>query len=198
MINRAITVKTLETTVLQNDQFYLNSKSNALVKGGKKSVLVPITLPEGTKEWYFVYTASRDQKQIEQTLQSFSLASELTAFIEQKASLQDAVKTLSAPPGANIINIYLLDDKNARLFKENETFSYDINYSREQVKSGIINVSNTSNNNMYYLGISNPDNIHGIHVGVEVVAVVEQDTKINEQIRIPIYISYTVPTLVEE
>lgn len=197
MISRAITVKSLETSVIQNDQFYLNSKSNALVKGGKKRVLIPIALPEGTKEWYFVYTASRDQKQIEQTLQSFSLASELTAFIEQKASLQDAVKTLSVPPGANIINIYLLDEKNARLFKANESFTYDIDHSREQAKSGIINVDSASKAN-HYLGISNPDNLHGIHVGIEVVAIVAEDTRISEQIRIPIYTSYTIPTLVEE
>lgn len=194
---RSIRLKSLATSVLQNDKFYLNSKSNALVKGGKNRVVLPISIPENTKEWYYVYSASRNEEQINQTLNSFNLAAELTTFIEKKNSLKQSVVSLSAPPGANISDIYLLNDKNAKLFQEKEKFTYELDASRENFKSGIVHVSQPISGKVY-LGINNPDNLHGIHVGIEVVAIVENESLASEMIRIPVYTSYNIPVLIEE
>lgn len=195
--NAMVAVNTLVTSTLQNDKFYLNSKSNALVKGGKSRVLLPVFLPEGTKEWYYVYTASRDEEQIKNTLNSFSLASELTGLIQDKKSLQQSVSSLSVPPGANISDIYLLDEKNASLFKEKKNFEYKIDDSRENFKSGIVHVKSRSDGKVY-LGLNNPDNLHGIHVAIEVVAIVEETSQVMEKIRIPVYTSYTIPVIEED
>ena len=102
--------------------------------------------------------------------------------------------SLSAPPGADIVNVYLFDQENAKRFKEKTAFTYQLECSREQTKSGIIPVYKPTNN-LWYIGVSNPDALHGIHVGLEVVAITQRNTQIIEQIRIPIYTSYVTPTL---
>ena len=47
-------VKTTVSQAIQTDKFYLNSKSNALVKGGKSRTVFPVHLPENTIEWYYL------------------------------------------------------------------------------------------------------------------------------------------------
>ena len=80
----------LETTTVQNEKYYLNSTSNALLKGGKNRIIIPVNLPENTQEWYYVFSASRDENDIKNTLSSFNLASQLTKFIKDDTSIQNA------------------------------------------------------------------------------------------------------------
>ncbi|MBU2997688.1 hypothetical protein KO500_14655 [Cellulophaga baltica] len=185
----------LETKTIQNEKYYLNSTSNALLKGGKNRIIVPVNLPSKTKEWYYVFSASREEKDINNTLSTFNLASQLTKFIKEDEGMQGAVSNLSPPPGANICDIYVInDDKNANLFKEKEDFASNLNGSRENFKSGIVTVSDVSKS---YLGIRNPDNLYGIHIAIEIIAVVENTEKIKELVNIPIITSYEVPYLIE-
>lgn len=183
------TITTNAAQAIQTDKFYLNSKSNALVKGGKNRVLIPIHLPENTQEWFYRYIASRDEVDVTSTLKTFSLAGELTQYLNSKNPLKNAVNSLATPPGANICDIYMLNETNAKLFKDKESFEYNISASRENYKSGNVLVKN-NNNELVYLGINNPDGLHGIHVAIEIVAVVAQESQIEETIRIPIYTSF--------
>ena len=82
-----------------------------------------------------------------------------------------------------------MTEPNAKLFKEKEDFEYVISASRENYKSGAVMVKN-NNQELIYLGINNPDGLHGIHVAVEIVAIVAQESQIEETIRIPIYTYY--------
>jgi len=186
----------LKTVPVQQDKFYLNSRSNALVKGGKNRVLLPIHLPENTVSWHYVFTASRDETAINNTIQSFGLASELTTYINKGESIASGLRSLNPPPGANICDVYLLDEENARLFKEKEDFESFLDSSRENYKSGIVTVKRVSENTMY-LGLNNPDNIYGIHLGLEIVAVVKTDKTTEKIIRKPIITTKKVPYLVE-
>jgi hypothetical protein len=196
-ISQKVALVSTVSAKLQEDKFYLNSRSNALVKGGKNRVLVPVNLPEGTKEWYYVYSASRDVEQIENTLKTFDLASALSTFIDANSSLQQSVSTLNAPPGAHIADVYVLDEQNAVLFRTKEHFEFDLRHSRENYKSGIVHVKDATSPKVY-LGLNNPDNLHGIHVGIEVVAIVDETSFGVETVRIPVYTSYTVPVFVDE
>ncbi|MFP2996741.1 hypothetical protein ABN763_12560 [Spongiivirga sp. MCCC 1A20706] len=175
----------LQTQSIQKDKFYLNSRSNALIKGGKNRVLLPVNLPNNTKEWYYVFSASRNEEEITNTLKTFNLAGELTNFIEQKSSLQQSVNSLNAPPGANICDIYVVDESNALLFKDKEDFTYDLSGSRENYKSGIVTVKKKSRNEVF-LALNNPDNLYGIHLAIEIIAVVENIGFKEETIRIPV------------
>ncbi len=185
-------VDSLETQSLQNEKFYLNSWSNSIVKGGKNRVIFPIYLPENTEEWFYVFSASRNENDIKNTLTSFSLASELTGMINSKKSLAGSVTSLSTPPGADICDVYILDETNVKLFTEKEEFEYKIDASRENYKSGLVQVKEDYGSKVY-LGINNPDNIHGIHVGIEVVAVVKVQKEIEENYRKPTITTKRVP-----
>ena len=182
----------LETVTVQNEKFYLNSTSNALLKGGKNRIIVPVNLPDNTKEWYYVFSASREEKDINNTLSSFNFASQITKFLKEDESIQGAVSNLSPPPGANICVIN--DDANAELFKEKEEFSSSLDGSRENFKSGIVKISS---NEKGYLGIRNPDNLYGIHIAIEIIAVVEKIEQIKESVNIPIITSYQVPYFID-
>ena len=184
-----------EAVTVQQEKFYVNSVSNALVKGGKNRIVLPIDLPKGTREWYYIFTASRNEEDIKNTLSTFDLASQLTKYMDGDKSLQKAVATLSPPPGADICDIYVIENEiNTQLFKEKEDFKYALDGSRENFKSGIVKVDGSEK---AYLGIQNPDNLHGIHVGMEIIALVEESEKIQETVNIPIITSYQVPYLIE-
>ncbi len=184
-------VEVLETQTVQNDKFYLNSKSNAYIKGGKNRVLLPINLPENTVEWYYAFSASRNENEIQNTLNTFNLAGELTGFIKEKTSLQQSVSTMNAPPGANICDIYVMNEENALLFKDKEDFTYSLGGSRENYKSGVVIVKDTVKDEVF-LGLNNPDNLYGIHLAIEVIAVVKSEGLEEEVIRMPVITYYTV------
>ncbi len=187
--------KLLETVSVQTEKFYLNSTSNAFIKGGKNRIVFPVNLPQGTQEWYYVFTASRNEEDIKGTLASFDLASQLTTYIDDNSTLKKSVRSLSPPPGANICDIYVLKtDKNAMKFKGKEDFDYLFDASRENFKSGIVKVSGNAKS---YLGIRNPDNLYGIHIGIEIMAIVAKTEKVKETIQIPIITSYQIPYLIE-
>ncbi|MDP5231329.1 MAG: hypothetical protein NWQ38_13130 [Cellulophaga sp.] len=187
--------KILVTETIQNEKFYINSTSNALLKGGKNRIIIPVNIPENTKEWYYVFTASREEKDIHNTLSSFNLASQITKFIKDDTSIQNAVSNLSPPPGAHICDIYVIHkDTDAELFKEKEDFTSSLEGTRENFKSGIVKVTNTEKS---FLGIRNPDNLYGIHVAVEIIAVVEKTEQVNKKVRKPIITSTKIPYFID-
>ncbi|APU10389.1 hypothetical protein A5M85_08865 [Cellulophaga lytica] len=189
-------VTKLKTISLQQDNFYLNSRSNDLLKGGKSRVLVPIALPKNTVSWYYVFSASREEQDIKNTIKSFGLASTLSNYIDTENSFSGAVENLSPPPGANICDIYLLNEENALLFKQKEDYAPYLFGSRENYKSGIVNVTDTTKGT-FYLGLNNPDNIYGIHIGIEVICIVEQQQTIQQMLSKPIITLKKVPYLVD-
>ncbi|MBO0591526.1 hypothetical protein I2486_08900 [Cellulophaga sp. E16_2] len=187
--------KILESISIQNEKFYLNSTSNAFLKGGKNRIIVPVNLPKNTREWYYVFTASREENDIKNTLSSFNFASQLTKFIKEDDEIQGAVSNLNPPPGANICDIYVLNsDQDAELFKEKEDFKSNLEGTRENFKSGIVKMSSSDKS---YLGIRNPDNIYGIHIAIEIIALVEKTEKIKKTVNIPIIKTYQIPYLKE-
>ncbi|MDO6490071.1 MULTISPECIES: hypothetical protein [unclassified Cellulophaga] len=189
-------VTKLKTISLQQDNFYLNSRSNDLLKGGKSRVLVPIALPKNTVSWYYVFSASREEQDIKNTIKSFGLASTLSNYIDTENSFSGAVENLNPPPGANICDIYLLNEENALLFKQKEDYVPYLFGSRENYKSGIVNVTDTTKST-FYLGLNNPDNIYGIHIGIEVICIVEQEKTIQQMLSKPIISINSVPYLVD-
>ena len=160
------------------------------MKGGKNRIVLPIHLPKNTQEWYYRFTASRNETDIQKTLQTFSLAGELTTYIKSKNPLKNAVNSLATPPGADICDIYVFDEKNAKLFKEKEGFDYQLGASRENYKSGVVAVKNKTNETIF-IGLRNTDNLYGIHIAIEVVAIVNTEHRIKEMVRIPVYTSYS-------
>ncbi len=174
--------------VQAENKFYINSRSNDFVKGGKSRIILPIQLPKNTVSWHYEFTASRNESDVNNTISTFNLLSELSDYAE-KEGLGSAISKLTPPPGANICDIYLVDKENAHLFRTKEDFDYDINGSRENFKAGIVSILSPKEQTVY-LAIKNPDNIYGIHIGIQVIAMVKTKKTTKKAYRIPVITSY--------
>lgn len=162
-----------ETVELPIQNFYINSKSNETWKGGRAKTVYPVELPEGTIEWYYEFTSSRDKSEVESNTEKFSLAAQLTSLVDKTGILKTSVNMLSAPPGGDICNVYLLDKKYYNIFLSDGDWLHYSNASRLNYKSGIVQVRGLSTIKPM-IGIKNPDEYHGIHISLQVVAIVSK------------------------
>ncbi|MFA0965015.1 hypothetical protein AB9P05_24615 [Roseivirga sp. BDSF3-8] len=154
-------------------KFYINSGSNATFLDGKSRIVVPVTLPPNTVEWYYEFTASRNEADVNQVTSNFKLASDLSKILDSSGFLGLGINLLTQPPGGDVCDIYLLDSENAGLFRSKVAFRYLTVGTRENLASGIVKVSSPLNQPLY-LGIKNPDDMVGIHVAIEVVAITHE------------------------
>lgn len=157
-------------TVTETQSFYINSGSNALFKGGNSRVILPIRLPPGTVKWYYRFSASRDENIVNQVENTTTLFSELSVIIDQSGLLAGGIQFLSNPPGADYCEIYLLDGSNTQAFLNKSDFKHYPQAGRLNFTHGNVEVDFILPEEMY-LGFKNPDNRHGIHIVVEVVAI---------------------------
>ena len=162
--------KYVTKTILPSTEYYINSGRNALLQGGKSRITFPVTLPKNTIEWYYQFSASRNKGDIDKARKGFSLISDLSGLIDQTGYAKFGIDALTQPPGANFCDIYLFDHPNSRAFEAKNPYNYWTSGTRENIKSGIIKISQ-GGAQQYYIGIKNPDSGHGIHVGIEVVAI---------------------------
>lgn len=157
--------------VQRPQEFYLNSQTN--ITNGVTRVTVPVFLPKNTVEWYYIYTATRNQSN--NNTAGMKLFGEIAGALMGTGGkiLQLGIETLTVPPGDNFCNVYVLDRNNRDSFTRKLDFSYFIDGSRKNFKSSVVKVKNVHNYE-YYIGLENPDFSHGIGVGVEIVAIVKE------------------------
>ena len=191
VFNTNVVRKKIYTTVqvCEKQEFYVNSGSNATFYGGKSRVSLPVSLPPSTVEWYYRFSASREQADVAQVQQIAGLFTELgTALLSGGSSTllasgsQGLLSSLTKPPGANICDIILLDHTNKALFEAKTEYQYFPAASRENFKSGNVRVD-CCNTGQWYLGIRNPDNMYGIHVFLDVVAITETEDWVMEGVK---------------
>lgn len=161
-------------TIQKPQHFYINSGNNAIFQNGKSRIVLPVNFPENTIKWYFEFSASRDEEEIKSISNVLSLASELSTLIDQTGILSFGIDLLTQPPGSNYCDIYLLDHSNSSLFTSKERFTYYTEGTRENIKSGVVEVG-CCINLPTYLGIKNPSNFHGVHVAIEVAAIIKEE-----------------------
>jgi hypothetical protein len=173
-----VTYKTnyVAKTIQSPQEFYVNSGSNAIFKGGKSRVTFPITFPPNTVEWYFSFAAYRDETQVASTKKNINLTGQLAKLLAGGISggvLSIGISQLTAPPGADYCDIVMLDRNNFSLFEAKEQYRYLTQGTRENFKAGVVQVK-CCMDDTYYLGLRNPDGYYGIGVVVEVVAIVAE------------------------
>jgi len=91
-----------------------------------------------------------------------------------------AIEQLSQPPGNNYCDIYLLTYENLSKFENKLQYSYLTQGTRENFKSGNVKIVSYNSGN-YFLGIRNPDNLYGINVLIEIVAITMTQDYVMEQ-----------------
>jgi hypothetical protein len=174
---------------------FVNSRSNF---GGKTRVGFPVTLPQNTVEWYYTFAATRNEKDIQATKSTMRLFGELSSFLDRTGILSIAFNALSKPPGANYCHVYLLrqDQHESFLAKDDMNFKALPEGTRENLMSGVIKVKNCCNTGSYYIGFRNNDFDDGVHVMIEVVAIVEKEIFETVQVRKPLQVeTKTVPVI---
>lgn len=157
-------------SIVPTTEYFVNSGSNANFKGGKSRITFPVKLPYNTQEWYYVFSAYRDQIETDQAKRYFNLVGQLSKLIDQTGALTFGVDMLTKPPGGNVCDVYLLDYNNSRFFEAKTAYQYQTLGTRENIKSGIVKMSGGAGQT-YYIGVKNPDSYYGIHVAIEVVAI---------------------------
>jgi hypothetical protein len=157
----------------------VNSGSNADFKGGKSRILVPVALPPNTAYWFYRFSASRNQEDIDNVRKNFQLFGELTQLILSATgagavaskAVGIGVDQLSMPPGSNHCDVYLLDYTNITGFEaKTDSWQYILQGTRTNLMSGNVKIE-CCNSGQYYLGIKNPDYYDGINVSMEVIAI---------------------------
>ncbi|MDB5198753.1 MAG: hypothetical protein JWO92_716 [Chitinophagaceae bacterium] len=162
-----------EVIELPVQNFYLNSTSNETWKGGRSKTVLPVTLPESTVEWYYEFTASRNEDEVRANTQLFNLAAKLTSLIDKTGILPATINMFTAPAGGNKCDVYLIDRKYYNTFLADGDFKYNLIGSRLNYNSGIVQIRNL-NITQPVIGIKNPDGYDGIHVSLQVAAVVSK------------------------
>lgn len=161
-------------TIISPSEHYINSGSNATVLGGKSRITVPITLPKNTQEFYYQFSAYRNESQMKKTQSAFNLLGELSKLIDQTGSISFGIDLLTQPPGGNYCDVYLFDFENSNAFLAKNTFNYLTVGTRENFKSGVVKVTGGAGDT-FYLGFRNPSGTYGIHIAFEVVAIVLEE-----------------------
>lgn len=164
---------TYEVVKLPIQNIYLNSTSNEFWKNGKSRVIIPVDLPEGTVEWYYEYTSSRNKETVQSSSDSFKLASDLSNLIDATGLLNISINMLSTPPGSDVCDIYLFESEYYTNFLNGSHFNHFTTGTRQNFKSGVVQVRNQPLKKPM-LGVKNNDMTYGINVSVQIVAIISK------------------------
>ena len=166
-------------SILPEQSFYLNGGVRASF-GGKSRVFYVIDLPKNTLGWVYSFSTSTNDR----GRNNLKLAAQLTKLIDPTGMTETAVETVLAPSGVSSADIYLCDKQNIDLFMQKaDNNGHPIRYfatgSRENYRQGVVPVK-MKGGGLYYLGIKNPEEVDGINVNLEVVAIVEEKTLVQQ------------------
>jgi hypothetical protein len=172
--------------IQSTQEFWVNSGSNATFKGGKSRVVLPVTLPPNTVEWYYQFSATRNETDISNTKKKFNLVSDLTKLIDKTGLLNFGIDALTQPPGSDYCDIFLLTPLESISFEAKTAYNYYSEGTRENYKSGIVKIKgNGLTSGTWNIGIRNPDTYYGVAVAIEVVAIVKKQTFATREVKIP-------------
>ncbi|MEQ8910286.1 MAG: hypothetical protein RIC95_13895 [Vicingaceae bacterium] len=185
-------------SIIDSSEIYMNSGSNATFKGGKSRLIYEVDLPKGTVEWYYEIAAFREKDAIKNVNSSMSLLSQLTNLVDQTGATEFAISSISRPPADDYCDVYLFADyENASLFyqkRDSEWRCYPAK-GRKNIKSEVVKLKDEFARGKFYLGLKNPDSMHGINVILEVVAIVHKVEKAERTIQVPNVSTSQVPYL---
>lgn len=159
---------------------WLNSLSNAYIRGGSDRILLPVSLPDNTVEWYYTVSASRDRESISQNLRTISLVRDVAKAIVSgnvaATALNFSFQLITQPPGSDYCDVYLLQEQGRKLFANGEEeFPFLQEGSRENVSSAKVRIKGNEQR-QYYLALRNRDTFNGLAVGIEIVALVAKES----------------------
>lgn len=159
---------------------WLNSLSNAYIRGGSDRIVLPVSLPENTVEWYYTVSASRDRESISQNLRTISLVRDVAKAVVSgnvaATALNFSFQLITQPPGSDYCDVYLLQEQGRKSFTSGEEeFAFLQEGSRENVSSAKVRIKGDGQR-QFYLALRNRDTFNGLAVGIEIVALVARES----------------------
>lgn len=171
----------------------INQFVNSMTKlfGGTTRVGFPIKLPENTVEWYYTFSATRNDRDVQSTKSNMKLFGELASFVAGGPVLSIAINALSLPPGADYCHVYLLKKEQYQAFLAKDDANWDdlAEGTRLNLMSGVVKIKNCCTTGEYYVGFRNPDLNNGVHVLIEIVAIVEKANYETVQVKKPVSVT---------
>lgn len=171
--------------LVSNQEYFINSGMNATFQDGKSRIALPINLPKNTQKWYYQISSFRENSMKDKVVEQMSLVSDLSKLIDTSGSLDFALNSLSEPPGADYCDVYLIDYNNYNPFLNKLEFRHYPVGTRENIKSGNVEIIQSFNQPIY-LGIKNPDSMHGVNIVISVVAIVHNLEMATKEIKVPV------------
>ncbi len=165
--------ESFDTISLVERNVYLSSITRSALYEGSSTNAISFTLPDNTTEWYYAFATTEGEKG-----EGFlNLASSLYASTVVGGT--SSISEISIPQGVNAINISLMSSFAAQNFSSGREYNYFPNSSVQNSNQGAIQVKDNLEGN-FALGLSNPSQLNGVHVFVEVIAVVSNKTLLNQ------------------
>lgn len=165
VFSQTYTTKTLVTTTK-----YLCSLSKSYL-GGTSRIPILVELPPNTVEWYYSFSTSEG----ESGTAMLNLGIQLYAASQLGPLGASAAKQIEVPKGSNAIDVLLISvesKKDFELEKDDKVLGYEA-YCSLKASQAVMPINKLLTGS-YYLGLKNTNNLNGINVTVEVVAIVEE------------------------
>ncbi|MNJ83303.1 hypothetical protein D3C87_07190 [compost metagenome] len=177
IVNAQNTTRSLKVIPIVENR--VHDLDGGLIVTRPSRVIIPITLPKNTIEWYYVFSSYSNTQAVEAKNNQINLVSQLTRIIDETGTTASALSYLLAPSGASASNVFLFTDYQTAWNFENKT-DQDLfpvywhghsNYSIKAATQGKQRIDLTDGKK-YYLGIQ--AGTSPVVVKVEVVAIVDE------------------------
>lgn len=166
--------ESFDTISLAERNVYLNSIIRSELYEGSSKNVISFTLPDNTIEWYYAFTTTEGEKG-----EGFlNLASSL--YASTVLTNANSISQISIPQGVNTIDVSLINGFATQNFSSGREYNYFANSSIQNSNQGVIQVKDILQGN-FALGLSNPSQLNGVNVFVEVIAVVSNKTLLNQE-----------------
>ena len=180
---KAQSYKEVAVQVIAPQTQVVNSMAGKLL-GKKNQVSIAFQLPKNTIRWFYIFSASRNKEDVQRIHKGCNLFANLSYIIDQTGTTKNAINVITAPPGTDFCNVYLLASyKDVTIFDKEfstQSFSYDRVGSRDNLTQGVITVNSPGHLQGYqYLAFQNPSGMYEVSVTIEVVAIVNQQATVS-------------------
>jgi hypothetical protein len=157
--------------IISQQSFYLEGCHNVTTRTGSRQVL-QINLPANTVEWYYTVTTKSGHGQFSNS----DLTGQLVKHVDPDRGIVTRA-SVRVPGGTSVCDIYLMTNplEVNKYVNKRPAVSFLMNDSREHYISGAVPVKDFLDGSCF-LVIRNPSSSHGVHVNIEVTAIVLSST----------------------
>lgn len=153
--------------IQETQSFYLNNSTRGILGTGDNRTYFAISLPANTVEWYYSFSATKNNAG-----ESLNLFSQLFHLIDKSGISSTVFNAVAVPEGNVRCNIYVTDEANAIAFDHQQSFNHYPSAARMDYSQGLVRITDVLQNPLY-LCFENPNDWEGITIRVEITALID-------------------------